>query len=51
MGFDQGEVALFQIYMSRRIFEELVDTVLPPTTPNRGNQPKMAIAVLEDYHP
>ena len=50
IGWEQGRVALSQVYMSGRICEELVDTILPPSDPNRKNQPKMAIATLEDYH-
>lgn len=49
-GWEQGQVALSQVYMSGRICEELVDTILPPGAPERKNQPGMAIAVLEDYH-
>jgi len=50
-GWERGSIALSQIYMSGRICEELVDGILPPGSPVRGkDQPKMAIAVLEDYH-
>ena len=49
-GWEQGQVALSQVYMSGRICEELVDTILPHSSPTRKNQPKMAIAVLGDYH-
>lgn len=49
-GWEQGKITLSQVYMSGRICEYLVDTILPPGDPNRKNQPKMAIAVLEDYH-
>ncbi len=49
-GWEQGTVALSQVYMGGRISEELVDMVLPPGAPNRRDQPKMAIATLEDYH-
>jgi methanogenic corrinoid protein MtbC1 len=45
-----GDLALSQIYMGGRICEELVDLVLPPASLFRKNQPRMAIAVLEDYH-
>jgi methanogenic corrinoid protein MtbC1 len=48
--WETGQLALSQIYMSGRICEELVDQLLPPASPNRKNQPKTAIAVLEDYH-
>ena len=49
-GWEQGRVALSQVYMSGRICEELVDTLLPPDGLDRKNRPKMAIAVLQDYH-
>lgn len=48
--WENGKVALSQIYMSSRICEELVDTIL--TKDNKGgyqNQ-KIAIAVLNDHH-
>jgi len=48
--WEQGKLALSQIYMSGRICEELVDVILPPDNPSRKNQPRMAIAVLNDYH-
>ncbi|NMB78139.1 MAG: cobalamin-binding protein [Methanomicrobiales archaeon] len=48
--WERGEVALSQIYMSGRICEEIVDTMLPPGDPRRVNQPPMAIVVLEDHH-
>lgn len=50
LGWEQGKVALSQIYMSGRICEELADSVLLPIANDRINQPKMAIAALEDYH-
>jgi len=49
-GWEQGKVSLSQVYMSGRICEELVDTWLPSTAAGRKNQPRMAIAVLNDYH-
>ena len=49
-GWQQGEVALSQVYMSGRICEELMDDLLPPGAPDRKNNPSMAIAALEDYH-
>ena len=48
--WEQGRIALSQIYMSGRICEELVDTILPPGSPMRERQPRLALAVLEDYH-
>lgn len=49
-GWEQGDTALTQVYMSGRICEELVDGLLPPGDPARKDQPAMAIAVLDDYH-
>lgn len=49
-GWVQGTVALSQVYMSGRICEELVDEILPPSDPDRKDQPRIAIATLEDYH-
>jgi methanogenic corrinoid protein MtbC1 len=48
--WEEGEVALSQVYMSGRICEEIVDTMLPQGDPRRVDQPPMAIAVLEDHH-
>ncbi len=48
--WDEGDVALSQIYMSSRICEELVARVLPPMAPERKGQPHHAIVVLSDYH-
>lgn len=49
-GWEKGEYSLSQVYMSGRICEEVVDLILPPTDPDRIQQPKMAIVTLEDYH-
>lgn len=49
-GWDDGSVALSQVYMSGRICEELVDVLLPAASPERVRKPTTAIATLEDYH-
>jgi len=49
-GWEDGTVALSQVYMSSRICEELVDSILPPHSPERREQPRMAIAAIEDHH-
>ena len=49
-GWEQGTVALSQVYMSGRICEELVDAMLLPEDLSRKGNPRMAIAVLDDYH-
>lgn len=50
LDWEEGRVALSQIYMSSRICEDIVDRSLPPSDPDRKNQPRSAIAVLSDYH-
>lgn len=48
--WEAGKLSLSQVYMSGVICEKLIDNILPPKSPVRKNQPKMAIAVLEDFH-
>lgn len=48
--WEKGDISLAQVYMAGKICEKLVDEILPPAHPSRKNQPKMGIAVLEDYH-
>ena len=48
--WEEGQVALSQVYMSGVICEELVDRILPPQSPVRKDQPPMGIAVFEDFH-
>lgn len=49
-GWEQGRIALSQVYMSGRILEAMVsDTIFQAGRPRR-EQPKMAIATLIDYH-
>ena len=49
-GWEEGRVSLAQVYMSGRICEEVIDRILPPSHPQRKDQPPMAIVVLEDHH-
>lgn len=49
-GWEDGTIALSQVYMSGKIIETWVDEALPPGHADRKDQPKMGIAVLEDYH-
>ena len=49
-GWERGRIALSQVYMSGRICEDLVNDLLPPNASDLKRRPKMAIAVLEDYH-
>jgi len=49
--WETGTLALAQVYMCGRICEELIDTLTSGAIAvERRNQPRMAIAVLEDYH-
>ncbi|MCF8346816.1 MAG: cobalamin-dependent protein [Bacteroidales bacterium] len=48
--WESGKLSLSQVYMSGIICENVIDTILPPQSATRKSQPKMAIAVLEDYH-
>ena len=50
VGWQEGTIALSQVYMGGRICEDLVDEILPPGAPERKDQPKMAICVLSDHH-
>ncbi len=49
-GWEEGRVSLSQVYMSGRLCEEMVDTILPAADAARKSIPPMAIAALEDYH-
>jgi methanogenic corrinoid protein MtbC1 len=49
-GWEEGRIALTQVYMAGRICEELVEKNLPREAPDRKRQPNMAITVLKDYH-
>ncbi len=48
--WENGTLSLSQVYMSGVICEKILDKILPPKSTTRRDQPKMAIAVLEDYH-
>lgn len=48
--WNAGKVALSQIYMSSRICEDIVNHLLPAAATERKSPPKVAIAVLCDYH-
>jgi methanogenic corrinoid protein MtbC1 len=49
-GWQAGKIALSQVYMSGCICEELVNSLFFFDDRIRKDQPKMAIAVLDDYH-
>jgi len=48
--WEEGTLSLSQVYMSGLICEQIIDQILPPSSPVRKDQPKMAIAVFEDFH-
>lgn len=50
VGWENGSVALSQIYMGGRICEDLVDEIISPAGSVRQHHPEVAIAVLNDHH-
>jgi methanogenic corrinoid protein MtbC1 len=48
--WNNGSVALSQIYMSSRICEDIVDRILPATAADQNSHLRPAIVVLSDYH-
>lgn len=48
--WEDGKVALSQVYMSGIICEELIDKLIPSFNINQNNNPVAAIAVFEDFH-
>ncbi|MDP6405912.1 MAG: cobalamin-dependent protein [Alphaproteobacteria bacterium] len=48
--WDAGDVALSQVYVSGRIAEDVVGEISLPSDRSRSGQPKIAIALLDDYH-
>jgi methanogenic corrinoid protein MtbC1 len=49
-GWEEGDIALSQVYMGGRICEELVEELLPPDARSDGPEPRLAITMLHDYH-
>jgi methanogenic corrinoid protein MtbC1 len=49
-GWEKGVYSLSQVYMAGQVCEQVVDLMMPASSEVRQSQPKMAIAVLEDYH-
>jgi len=49
-GWQKGEYALSQVYMSGRICEDLLEKILPDESGLRKDKPKIALALLNDYH-
>ena len=48
--WEEGSVALSQVYMSGRLSEEILGELLPAGQTANRTQVKAAVAVLEDYH-
>lgn len=48
-GWYQGSFSLSQVYMSGKMCEEIIDELLPETKGSR-EKPKIAVAVLNDFH-
>ncbi|MFC1848723.1 B12-binding domain-containing protein [candidate division CSSED10-310 bacterium] len=48
--WEQGKIALAQVYMGSRICEEIVEKMLPRAVSHQHNAARMAITVLEDQH-
>jgi trimethylamine corrinoid protein len=48
-GWEAGTVSLSQVYMSGRICENLIDSLISPAE-SRRSSPRLAIAVLGDEH-
>ncbi|MFC1673067.1 B12-binding domain-containing protein [Pseudomonadota bacterium] len=48
--WDNGDLALSQVYVSGRIAEEVVDEFAPSLEHSPPQQTKIAIALLDDYH-
>ena len=48
--WENGHLALSQIYMASRISEELMECILPPFQEMRGEAPRIALMLLEDHH-
>ena len=49
-GWERGVVSLSQVYMSGRLCEEMMDTIIVSGSTTQQYQAPLAIAVLEDYH-
>ena len=49
-GWEEGEVALAQVYMSGKLSQQLIADLPTPATDARADQPSLAIGILEDSH-
>ena len=48
--WEDGKVALSQVYMAGKICEEIVDELIPQTNTKRIGDPNLAIVVYKDFH-
>lgn len=48
--WDEGKIALAQVYMSSRLCEQMTETLLPTEQSVMRTSPPMAIVVLSDHH-
>jgi hypothetical protein len=49
-GWQEGSVALSQVYVAGKMADRFLDQLLPQANTRRRGQPRMAISNLEDYH-
>lgn len=49
-GWEDGTVSLSQVYISGRICEDIVNSLLPDNRNANDNPSKLAVFVYEDYH-
>lgn len=48
--WEDGDLALSQVFMSARLCEKMVETLLPEGAPGRKERPRLALGVLLDHH-
>ncbi|MFH1059563.1 MAG: cobalamin-dependent protein [Pseudomonadota bacterium] len=48
--WEEGRLALSQVYMAGKICEDAVAGLLPGNAAHRPEQPRLAIAVVQDHH-
>lgn len=48
--WEEGRVALAQVYISAQICEEILVSVLPVAAGSNNSTPNIALVLLEDYH-
>ncbi len=48
--WENGDIALSQVYMGGKILEEIIDQLIPKKSIERADEPNIAILVYKDYH-